>query len=115
MILNWSILLVQSCIVHAIIIDIVIKYNINANPMIALAFFKILNIGKLPVDTDVNKVSEDREGSFDERAAEIPPPIPPKMIEDNRSLPESRVVVETQASLPALPPKPVNKTYCVFH
>ena len=61
----------------------------------------------------MNQVSEDREGSFDERA-EIPPPIPPKMMEDNnRILPESRVVAETQVSMPALPPKPVNK--CVFH
>jgi hypothetical protein len=36
------------------------------------------------------------------------------MIEDDESgLPEeSRVVAETQASVPVLPPKPVNKSAC---
>jgi hypothetical protein len=57
-----------------------------------------------------------QKGNFDdERATESPPPLPPKMIEDDESgLPEeSRVVAETQASVPALPPKPINKH--VFH
>ena len=71
-------------------------------------------IGKLPIDTDVNQFSEIQKGSFDERVAESPPPLPPKIIEDtDRNLLESRVVAKTQASVPALPPKPVNKS--VFH
>ena len=72
-----------------------------------------MNLGKLPIDTDVNQVSEIQKGSFDEKATELPPPLPPKMIEDEKHLQESRMVAETQASVPTLPPKPVNKF--VFH
>ena len=78
----------------------------------------LLNVGNFPVNTDMNRASEIQKGSFDEEAAEIPPPIPPKMIENNnRSLPEPSVVAETQASesVPALPPKPVNNHKNVFH
>jgi hypothetical protein len=62
------------------------------------------------------------KGNFDDERAtestESPPPLPPKMIEDYESgLPEEsrvHVVAETQASVPALPPKPVNKSVCQF-
>ena len=70
------------------------------------------NEGKLPVDVDMNRVSEFQKGSFDERATdhESPPPLPPKMFVDDEScLPEEvRVVTETQ--VPALPPKLVNNS-----
>ena len=63
----------------------------------------------------MNQVSEFQKGSFDERATdhESPPPLPPKVFEDDKSgLPEeSRGDNETQ--VPALPPKPVNKS--AFH
>ena len=65
-----------------------------------------MNIGKLPVDVDMNQVSELQKGSL--TTTELPPPLPPKMTED-KDKPESRVAAENQASVPALPPKPVNK------
>jgi hypothetical protein len=88
----------------------VIYYALPGALITLLSF--LINIGKLPVDVDMNQI---QKGNFDdERTTESPPPIPPKMIEDDESgLPEkSRVhmVAETQASVPALPPKPVNKS-----
>ena len=68
-------------------------------------------IGKLPVDVDMNQVSEFQKGGFDpEMAVKLPPPLPPKISED-KDIPESRVVAEIQTSAPALPPKPVNNLY----
>lgn len=74
-----------------------------------------MNIGKLPVDVDMNQVSELQKGSFNhETTTELPPPLPPKMTEDE-DMPQSKVVAENQASnsVPTLPPKPLNKF--VFH
>ena len=86
------------------------------DPVISVQFLT----GKLSKEVDMNWIPQIQESFKSELVAELPPPLPPKMLDSNsltplldqgldhsgRNLPKSR---EIHTLAPALPPKPINR------